>query len=438
MFDKFRQLIQKPKTSVSFVQNVVTLMTGTTFAQVLTIIIMPVLTRIYTPGDFGILGVYTSIIGILAVICCGRYELAIVLPEEDKDACNLILVSILWTLITALIILIIVIVGRGWVAFLLKSPRIATWLWLLPINVFCLGLYQTLNYWNTRFKNYKRLAKRQITQSSVTAGVQLSLGFLTKLGAGGLIIGQLVGLIIAISFLIKKFIIEDYVSLKLCFSKQGIIKVAAKYKKYPIYNMLPSILDSLTIALPVMFFTKYFDLDIAGQYSLGVKLLYLPASLIGAAVAQVYFQKIAEEYNKTGDVTKIVKETCKSLLVIAIPFCLIMMLLGPWLFTFFFGSNWRMAGEFCRILAPAIALSFVVSPLSRVFGALDRQEISALWQVIALVATATSLGISLILQNTYYSVLLLMLNNILLYSLYLFLIFRVSGVEVKKLVKVVE
>ncbi len=433
---RLSETIQKLLPKGGFVRDVVTLMTGTAFAQSLTIIITPVLTRIYTPGDFGVLGIYTSIIGILAVICCGRYELAIVLPEKDEDASNLILASLLWTVVSTATVLVIIIIWGEWVASILKSPAITTWLWLLPINVLGLGLFQTLNYWNTRFKNYKRLATRQITQSSATASAQLGFGFLTKLGAGGLIAGQLIGLFIATSFLIKKFTIEDYVNVKRSLSVRELRKVAAKYKKYPIYSMLPSILDSLTVALPVMFFAKYFNLGITGQYSLGVRLLSLPASLIGAAVAQVYFQKIAVEYNRTGSIAAIVQQTCKALLMIAGPFCLIIMLLGPWLFTFFFGSNWTTAGEFSRILAPDIALRFVASPLSIVFGAVNRQEISALWQLIALVITSASLGLSLTMHDAYRSISFLMVSDLLLYSLYLFLIFRVSGAELKNIFRV--
>jgi lipopolysaccharide exporter len=435
---RLAETIQNRLPKGDFVRNVVTLMTGTTFAQALTIIITPVLTRIYIPGDFGILGVYTSIIGVLAVICCGRYELAIVLPEKDEDASNLILVSILWTLVSTVTTLLIIMVGGEWLAGILKSPAIITWLWLLPLNVFCIGFFQTLNYWNTRFKNYKRLATRQITQSSVTAGAQLGFGFLTNAGAGGLIAGQLIGLFAATSFLINKFRIEDYVKVKRSLSRLELRKVADLYKKYPIYSMLPSVVDSLTVALPVIFFTKYFDLGITGQYALGVRLLLLPGALIGAAVAQVYFQKIAEDYNQSGSIAATVEKTCKALLMIAVPFCLAIMLLGPWLFTFFFGSNWTTAGEFARILAPDIALRFVASPLSIVFGVINRQEISALWQMTALAVTAASLGISLTVYDAYHSIAFLMGSDLLIYALYLVLIFRVSGAEFKNVLRMVK
>lgn len=264
----------------------------------------------------------------------------------------------------------------------------------------------------------------------------MSFGFLPKLGAGGLIGGQLIGLLAATGFLIKKFIIEDYMRVKKGLSKQVFKKVITEYRKYPIYNMVPSILDSFTAALPMIFFSTYFNLSITGQYSLAIRLLYLPSSLIGAAVAQVYFQKLAEEYNQGGNISTIVQDTFKSLLFIAVPFCIVIMILGPWIFTFFFGSNWTISGVYSRILAPSMALKFVASPLSRVFGALNRQEISALWQITALAITALSVGISIILKNAFFSVLFLTISDLMIYSLYLFFIFRVSGIKLKNVFRI--
>lgn len=416
----------------SFLGNVLTLMTGATIAQAITLLITPFLTRIYTPDHFGVLGIYTSIIGICSILCCGRYEIAIVLPEQNEDASNLVFVSILWTVLVTILAFIIILIWGIPTADLFGSQTLNKWLWVLPANIFFLGVFQTLNFWNTRHKNYRRLATRQMIQSSLTGFAQLCFGLLTKLGAGGLIVGQFIGLFGATSLLIKKFTKEDYVSMKRSLSMSRLRKVSAEYKKYPIFNMIPSVIDSITIALPVMFFTKFFNLSIAGQYSLGVRLLYLPASLIGVAVAQVYLQRIAEEYNKTGSIDLIVIQVFKTLIMVAVPFCLIIMMLGPWVFSFFFGSNWTTAGEFCRILAPAIGLRFAVSPLSGVFGAVNKQDISAIWQLTAFVVTTASLGLSLLFHNAYYSVSFLMISDLLVYSLYLILIFKVSGVKLTK------
>ena len=64
----------------NFASDVLTLAGGTTFAQILTILSVPILTRLYGPEDFGVWALYISITSIITVIACMRYEYSIMLP----------------------------------------------------------------------------------------------------------------------------------------------------------------------------------------------------------------------------------------------------------------------------------------------------------------------------------------------------------------------
>lgn len=183
--DKFKNWLNHKLPPGSFIRNVATLMTGTTFAQALLIIIAPILTRLYTPDDFGVFALYTSILGILSVIACLRYELAIVLPEKDEDAANLLVLCLLICSVISLMALVLVALFRDSFALLLSAPKISFWLWFLPASLFLTGTFQALNYWSTRRKQFKRLAIRQITQNSVTAVTQIASGASLNAGAGG-------------------------------------------------------------------------------------------------------------------------------------------------------------------------------------------------------------------------------------------------------------
>jgi O-antigen/teichoic acid export membrane protein len=191
--DKFKNWLNHKLPPGSFIRNVATLMTGTTFAQALLIIIAPILTRLYTPDDFGVFALYTSILGILSVIACLRYELAIVLPEKDEDAANLLVLCLLICSVISLMALVLVALFRDSFALLLSAPKISFWLWFLPASLFLTGTFQALNYWSTRRKQFKRLAIRQITQNSVTAVTQIASGASLNAGAGGLIGGYIAG-----------------------------------------------------------------------------------------------------------------------------------------------------------------------------------------------------------------------------------------------------
>lgn len=164
----------KPKSE--FGRNVLTLMTGTTIAQAIPIAISPILTRIYTPEDFGVFALYISISTIFAVIVTGRYELAIMLPKKNKDAVLLVQLSIMITLFIAITTLIIVIFFNVEITQLLGNPSISKWLYFIPLSICLTGFYQSLHYWNNRKKKYNNLVLSRISKSAITSGIQVGGG----------------------------------------------------------------------------------------------------------------------------------------------------------------------------------------------------------------------------------------------------------------------
>ena len=145
--------IFKPKSE--FTRNVLTLMTGTTIAQAIPIAISPILTRIYTPEDFGIFALYISIASILSLIATGRYELAIMLPTKDKDAVNIVALSLFISFFVSFIALLIVSIFNTQITSLLGNPDISSWLYFIPLTVLFTGIYQSFNYWSNRKKSIK-------------------------------------------------------------------------------------------------------------------------------------------------------------------------------------------------------------------------------------------------------------------------------------------
>ena len=129
-----RNIIKERLKQGSFVRNVLTLMTGTALAQALAVLASPVLTRLYRPEDFGILALFMSIVGILSVVACWRYETAIVLTEKDEDATNLLALSIMITIAMSLLTLIVVAIFRHSIAILLGAPEITFWLWFKKVS----------------------------------------------------------------------------------------------------------------------------------------------------------------------------------------------------------------------------------------------------------------------------------------------------------------
>ena len=182
-------MIKKFLPKSQFARNVITLMTGTALAQALPIAITPILTRMYTPDEFGVFAIYIAICSILAVLVTGRYELAIIVPEHDEDAVNIMALSIGLSFIISFFLLIAVLLAGTEIARLLGSDNIASWLYFIPLTTLIMGCYQSLNYWANRRSHYKRMATSRVLQTASTSTIQLSTGFL-KIGTLGLILGH--------------------------------------------------------------------------------------------------------------------------------------------------------------------------------------------------------------------------------------------------------
>ena len=122
-------MLNKLKPKSEFSRNVLTLMTGTTIAQAIPIAISPILTRIYTPEDFGVFALYMAIASIIAVIATGRYEMAIMLPKEEEDVKSIVkLILILLSIVTFITFLIVSFFNQAIVS-LFENQEISNWLY---------------------------------------------------------------------------------------------------------------------------------------------------------------------------------------------------------------------------------------------------------------------------------------------------------------------
>lgn len=281
--------IFKPKSE--FTRNVLTLMTGTTIAQAIPIAISPILTRIYTPEDFGIFALYISIASIFSIIATGRYELAIILPKKDKDAINIVALSLLISFFVSFIALVIVSVFNTQITSLLGNPDISSWLYFIPLTVLFTGIYQSFNYWSNRKKEYKRLATSKVIQSTTTATTNLSMGF-AGLESSGLVLASVLGQGVVASFLAQrvyskdKYIIKDINTIK-------ILIMLKRYKKLPIVNLPNALIDGIRLSSISILIAKNFTTASLGQFSLAWKIVQIPTALIASSLSQVFFQKIA-------------------------------------------------------------------------------------------------------------------------------------------------
>ena len=368
-----------------FARNVLTLMTGTTLAQVVGILVAPILTRLYLPSDYGVSALFGAILSIFGVVMCWRYELSIVLPEKDEEAASLLVLSIIIACSMSVLSLGAVVFLRHPVAMLLGAPNLAPWLWLLPIGLLAAGVFQALNYWCTRKKQFTRLAGRQFTQSFIGAGAQVSAGAFLNVGSGGLIGGSILGQIVATGHLGWQVLKEYGSQIKSCVSKSRLVTQANRYSKFPRFSIMTALLNTASLQLPGLLFSLFFGPTVLGHYHLGHRIFSAPMGIVREAVAQAFYPRAAECYNAGGDLRTLIRRSYLYLgTIVIVPF-LILFSIGPWIFGLVFGSKWIMAGYYLRYILPWLTLMFIISPSVNVFPILNKQDFVLIFELVLFV-----------------------------------------------------
>jgi O-antigen/teichoic acid export membrane protein len=417
--NKFNQVVGKLLKS-EFNRNVLTLMTGTTIAQAIPIAITPILTRIYTPEDFGVFALFMAIASIFGTIVNGRYELAIMLPQKDEDAINIFALGFIIAFVISLILLILVLVFNNYFVNLLGNKEIGVWLFFIPITVFLVGLWKLLNCFNIRKKQYKDIAKATIIKTIVLSTVQLSIG-LIKSGVTGLISGQIISQLFANTKLLSNIIKDKALISKI--SKVKIISLAKKYQDFPKHNAPAALSDSAALELPSILLPKLFGMAMSGYFFLAHKMIAIPSALIGKSIEGVFFQEMSAKKNMRFKCWPFFIKTVKHLFFIGLPISFFIALFGPYLFQIVFGDQWKVSGEIAPYLAIIFLFTFVVSTVSSVFSVSGYIKRGAFWKHLYLITSLSIFAFSMFVGLKFFEFLFLFtIHEIVLYLIYFYLI----------------
>ena len=362
-----------------FLRSVLTLAGGTTSAQLLTVLAAPLLTRLYTPEEFGLLAIYASILALIAVVATFRYEIAIPLPDNDQFAANIVGLSFL-ILLAITFLSAIAVAGLGdSLAMKLNVPSFSNYIWLLPVGVFLGGIYNIFNYWAVRRKQYSSIANTVISQSVATLGIQL-LG--SMFGAIALIAGVIVGQGIA-SFRLAKQALKQPQFRKLSVTEMK--RASVRYKKFPIFSSAAGLINSVGYQSVPLIIAYLVGPAAAGVYALASRVVTMPGALIGAAIGNVFLSD-APEQHRLHRLGTLVESVHEKLSILAAPPAIFLMFFGPEVFAFVFGENWRMAGVFAQWLSLPLYAAFITSPLSMIFAIVEQQKLGLYMQAVLMLA----------------------------------------------------
>jgi len=348
------------------------MMTGTAIAQAILLLASLILSRLYTPADFGVLAIFLSIATVIGTISTGRYELAIMLPREDRDAKNILLLALFNTVVVSILTLILVIVLKGFIINYFDSPELDPWLYLIPVYVLAMGVFNSFNYWSTRNKTFRKNVASRVSRSGTNAATSLGLG-VAKVGAGGLIAGYIIGQFVG-AIVMAWSTIRKPGELKRDYSKDLIKDNARKYSRFLKINTPHAFVDTMQEQVIVYTVIYFFSKTILGSYAFAFRILKAPVGLIGNSMYQVFYQKASRALEEGKALRPLILKIYRNLFLIGFPFFLAVFLFAPSLFDFIFGDKYRVAGEIAQIILPWLFLNFLVMPVTCVAVILNRQQ----------------------------------------------------------------
>lgn len=361
-----------------FIKNVAILTGGAFVAQLIAIFASPLLTRLYTPEDFGVLAVFIALLASLGAAASLKYHLAIPLADNEIDAFHILILSIVVNVFYGIIVSVILFYTSHILLRYDNLAVVAQYLWILPISIIALGVYESLKFWAIRQGNFNQIAKTKITQNLSMVGFQIGLN---SFGPIGLVLGDAIGRSSgsgALGILAWGKIKYYYKELSL----KNLKNMAYRFKRFPIFSSGSGVLNSLGLQLNPLLIAGILGPAVAGLYTLTEKVAGMPMKMIGQSYSQVYFKEAAEIVSEGNyGLNKLFNKQAKILFLIGLFPVTIFILLGTKGFEFIFGSEWRDSGLYVQILAPMLLVQFIVVPLSQTLNIIERQDIQLYWDV---------------------------------------------------------
>lgn len=376
-----------------FIKNVAIMATGTAGAQAVTMLLSPIITRLYGPEAFGIMGTFTALTGIITPVVALTYPIAIVLPKSDHVAKGLIKLSLYVTIIITIITSLILVFFNNSIVSLFQLEEIKSFMYLIPVVIFFSGLMQVYEQWLIRTNQFLINAKARLLQAIITNMGKVGLGLVYPLATVLVSIQAITNGIRAVIMMLY----ERKSSYKISTVHNEIIlpvrKLAKKYIDFPLYRAPEVFISSISQNLPVLLLTSLFGPVAAGLYNIGRMVLGLPSMLIGQAIGDVFYPRISEAANKREDLAKLIKKATLLLGGIGIiPFGIVIFF-GPLLFEFVFGAEWNAAGEYARWIALASYSIFINKPSVRAMPVLNAQRFHLLFTILVLIIRSSTLVI---------------------------------------------
>ena len=402
-------------------RNVGKLLSANIIAQAIGILIYPILTRLYGPSDFGLLNLFLSIGGVLALLSTGEYQSAILLPARENEAAGVARVALLVIGVWLAIIALSIPFARP-IAKLLETPSLASYYWLLLPYVGVMGCWTVYNAWLTRKRNFNRISTYQLNQSATGVLTKLLFGWAGWLRSG-LIISSVLSPFVALGTAVCRSR-EEFKNLWHR-SERTPRELANKYRRFPLYSLPRNLVNNLSGNLPALLLTPYFGLNELGFFAMAITLAFRPITMITSSLHQVLFERVAQAVRERENVWRWLSRRWLQLAAVVLPVMILLTIGMPWLVRVFLGAGWSETATLIRYMMPWLTCVFLIAPLAFISEVFGRQRLFLIIEVIYLALRIGAMVIGIIIHSFEWAIILMSVAGtvMLLVQMILYIIF---------------
>ena len=401
----------------ALVKNTLKLTSGSVINYIIPIVTTPILTRIFSPADYGVWGIFSSISTILTVFVCGGYEYAIVESESEEERNNVVKLCVGICTVFNILLTLVFFIMRLFGSSLFE---IGDLVFLVPLYLLLTGFLSILQNYSNAHEFYKTLAVSQIVAGVTLAVFRIILGLLNI--QNGLVYGAVLSSIITVVYLYYPSL-KGGLSLFSQTTSGSLKQLIVKYKNYPLFDAPSTFIVYLSNNIPVLLLSQYFGKDLLGGYTMVLQLLLLPMSFIGANMGRVFFQQISNDKNIIAPTSR---QVYRISFLLGLAIIVFFLLGGDYLLYWILGHDWSIAGEYALYLSLWSFFTISYAPLKPIYRVKKKQNVQMIIMIIALVVQTTYL---LVAANTFDNI-----SYVILYYSIVCSVFKiVEGVVLKKL-----
>jgi len=373
--DRFLKKIR----SNTYLLQIMTLMSGTLMAQIVSFAFIPIMSRLYTPSEFGLYSIFFALSSMIGMVSSLNYEQAIMLPKSNRDAQALVFLSILVTIFIVSILTVLLFIFYNF--FLNYFKGCSYLIWILPLSTLVIGLMQIFDAYSTRREFYKKIATTKVIASFITVTIQAISRY--RFNLNGLVVGKVISDMLAVFLLILFNIKKQTLQLK-HLSKRRVKINIKRYENFPKYQSPSTLINSFSQNIPLLMFASLFSPAISGFYSLTYRAMQTPLSLVSNSTRSVFYQKASKMYANKEDLYPLYFKTTFGLLKLFIIPLVVILFFGEELFVFVFGQEWSQSGVIAQVVIFWFLFGFISPPTTVMFNIYGLQRVRLIIQIVTL------------------------------------------------------